>query len=183
MRRNIFRIGSSCIALLCGFQFFGCDQQPSAQKQTLTVNTDQIEYDMTVDFGQGGQAGPFRVSGWSKPEEKFTWSDGNTAVLAIPIPPTQERLTFRMTAAGLFKEPELPFQLVEVDVNGEKIADWQLRDTALFSATIPERLTKPGGILTFTFKIPRATSPKQLGVSEDARVLGMCVHNFELSKS
>lgn len=47
---------------------------------------------------------------------------------------------------------------------------------------IPSEMVKNGGLLTFTFKMPGATSPKPAGL-EDTRVLGMCVHELENSES
>ena len=84
--------------------------------------------------------------------------------------------------AALVKEPELPFQPVEVEANGQKIAEWQVGDPAEFTAAIPRDITTAGGDLTITFKTPKATSPKALGVNPDPRVLGICCFEMELSK-
>ena len=86
-----------------------------------------------------------------------------------------------MKMNGLFKEPELPTQPVEVYVNETKVADWQVGDIAVFSAPVPQNFTTAGGTLTFTFKIPKATSPQVLGKGADPRILGICVFEFELS--
>jgi hypothetical protein len=48
-----------------------------------------------------------------------------------------------MHLGGLTKEPELPYQPVEVYVNDQKVADWQLAaDPAELSAPIPKEITK-----------------------------------------
>lgn len=100
----------------------------------------------------------------------------------MPVPPTERAVTLKMKLHSLFKEPALPSQPVAVLVNGTKIADWEVKRTANFTAAIPEQFTKNGGTLTFTFEIPKAVSPKELGFSkDDTRALGICVLNFELS--
>ncbi len=141
----------------------------------------QLAYNTVVDFGSEGNSAPLKVSGWSKTEEKFTWTEGQSAVIAVSVPPIEGLVTLRMSLAGMIKEPEFPTHPVEVYVNDQKIADWQVGNTAPFSAPIPHELTKAVGKLTFTFKMPKAVSPKDLGKNEDPRVLGICVYNLELS--
>lgn len=171
-------IATSLVACSALLLLTACGERPTGETESP-----RYAYGTVIDFSQAGPANAYRASGWNKPEEKFTWSDGNTAVLRVPIEPTTDRVTLRIMASGLVKEPELPFQPVEVHLNDEKVADWQVGNTASFSVPIPESLSRKGGDLTVTFKIPKAASPKQLGTSEDVRVLGLCVHNFEISKS
>jgi hypothetical protein len=142
----------------------------------------ELKYGTKVEFGTGGESERLRNSGWSKTEEKFSWSEGMFAVLVMRVAPTTESVTLRMKLSGLIKEPELPFQPVEVLVNDQKIADWQVGDTADFIAAIPHDLTKKGGELTITLKVPKATSPKALGLNADPRILGICCHELELTK-
>ena len=158
-----------------------CDQPAGSNTQSSTGGSGQVAYDTKISFGAQGSSAAIKESGWSKAEERFTWTEGNTATLNIPIAPTETRVTLRMTAAGMIKEPELPTHPVEVYAGGEKIADWQVGDAAPFSAPIPQQLTKDGGNLKLTFKMPKAVSPKELGKNEDQRVLGLCVVDLELS--
>jgi hypothetical protein len=79
-----------------------------------------------------------------------------------------------MTAA-LIQTPQLPVQPVEVFANGKKIADWQVGNTAQFSAVVPAEALKPGENLEIEFK-----TPKELGQREDPRVLGICRRNIQL---
>jgi hypothetical protein len=76
--------------------------------------------------------------------------------------------------------PELPFQPVEVYVNQQKVAAWQVAEDAEFSAAIPQEITRRGGLLTITLKIPKTTSPNALGLSADPRVLGVGCFDFQL---
>lgn len=140
-------------------------------------------YGTKIQFGAAGNAAPFKKSGWSTAEEKFTWSEGTSAVLSMTVPPATGTVTLRVIMAGMIKEPEFPAQPIEVLVNDTKVANWQVGNTASFTAQIPQDLTKRGGALTIKFNIPKAASPKQLNKSEDPRVLGICVHELELSVS
>lgn len=155
------------------------------RSETVTTNPSgpaEIAFNTRITFGQGGTSEPYKAGGWSKTEEKFTWTEGASAQLRIPVTPTNDSVALKIRMAALIKSPELPFQPVEVYVNDQKIAEWQVGDTAEFVAAIPHDITKPGGILMINFKTPKATSPKALGLSADPRVLGICCLDLELSK-
>jgi hypothetical protein len=85
-----------------------------------------------------------------------------------------------MTLLGLTQQPSLPFQPVEVYVKDKKIADWQVSASAQFTADISAELTKGSKTLDVEFRIPKATSPKALGMNADPRVLGICAYSIEL---
>lgn len=123
----------------------------------------------------------YRVSGWSKTEGNYAWSEGTSARLALPIPVDAGPLTLKMTLRGLTHPAALLSQPVEVYVKDQKIADWQVADTAALTARIPAELTKGTKTLNLEFRIPKATSPKTLGMNADTRVLGICVYSIELT--
>ena len=133
-------------------------------------------------MSQTGNSADYRISGWSQPEEKFTWTEGTLATLRARIPRTESPITLRMTMGAMIKPPELPFQLVEVKANGETIANWQVSETSKFEAVIPAAITKVGGVLTITLRIPKAVAPNTLGGGEDSRVLGVSCFDFVLMK-
>ena len=148
-------------------------------EQSSDVN---LAYGTKVSFGKNGNSEPLRVSGWSWIEPQFTWTEGRAAVLAMRVSPTNEPVALKMKLAGFTKDPELPFQPVEVYVNDQKVADWQLAaDPAEFSASIPQEMTRRGGLLRITLKIPKATSPKALGMGADPRVLGVSCYDLQLA--
>lgn len=177
-RPGAFLLGAMAMLL------WSCDHSgpEAAPDATANDNTPKVEYGTKIEFGLGGNSEPFKASGWSKAEAKFTWSEGTAAVLRVKVAPTEGTVALKMTLAALIKEPELPFQPVEVAVNDEKIADWEVGKTDVFTAAIPHNITKVGGVLTITFRTPKSTSPKALGLNEDPRILGICCLNFELSK-
>jgi hypothetical protein len=124
----------------------------------------------------------YRVSGWSKTEGDYAWSEGTSARLALPIKAYAGPLTIKMTLRGLVQPPALPFQPVEVYANTQKVADWQVADTAAFTAAVPAELTKSGGdTLSLELRIPKAASPESLGMNNDGRILGVCSYSIELT--
>lgn len=157
-----------------------CKRHGPAEKRA--ADAPAIDYGTKINFGQGGGSEPFRESGWSKTEEKFTWTEGPEASLRMRVPATDASVTLRMKLSALFREPVVPFQMLEVRVNDKRVADWQVSNPAEFAAALPPSITKAGGELTITFKTPTATSPKSLGLNDDPRVLGICCWELELSK-
>jgi len=167
------------LAALLLFWVAGCDRP--IDDSDLSADIPELKYGTKVAFGADGGSERLRQLGWSKTEEKFTWTEGTTAVLKMRIPATKHSVTLRMKLSGLVKEPELPFQPVEVVVNEQKVADWQVGDTADFVAPIPHDIAKKGGELAITLRVPKATSPKALGLNADPRILGICCHALELT--
>ena len=176
--------GLLAISLLISNILFlsACHRSDSVDDADVSGGAAELTYGTKVSFGQGGNSERFKESGWSKTEEKFTWTEGTVAILKMKLPASNDSVTLKMRLAGLVKEPVLPFQPVEVEINGQKTADWQVSDVAEFVAAIPHDVTKKGGEVTVTLKMPKATSPKALGINVDPRVLGVCCLDLELSK-
>lgn len=170
---------SSAVAILAiglaALAVSSCDQTPAGPAK--------IAYGTKIDFGQNGNASAIKASGWNPAEEKFTWSDGNTAALTVNAPATDRPVTLKVRMSALFNAPALAAQPVAVLVNGTKIADWQVSEIDTFTAPIPENLTKAGSALTIKFDLPKATTPKAIGKGDDSRTLGICVYDLELSTS
>jgi hypothetical protein len=158
----------------------GCNRPETAVDRASAPA--EVPYGTKIIFGQAGNSESYKVAGWSKTEEKFTWSEGTSATLRLAVPATDDAVSLKMKIAALSKAPDLPFQPVEIHVNNQKIAEWQVADTAEFVSAIPHDVTKSGGVLTIVIKTPKATSPKALGLSADPRVLGICCLDLELSK-
>lgn len=135
-----------------------------------------------INFAASGNSKPFKVSGWSEAESTHSWTDGAVSVLAMRISPATNPLTLNMKLAGFVRAPDFPSQPVEVYANDEKIADWNVGgDQAEYTAPIPPAISQSGGLLTITLKIPKATSPKSLGLSNDARLLGLACIEVSLT--
>jgi len=172
---------SAACAILSAFALVllvGCNRSESGADSSVP----EVPYGSKITFGKGGNSEPYKSAGWSTTEEKFTWSEGTSAQLRIPVPASSEPVSLKMRIAALIKPPELPAQPVEVFINDQKVADWQVGDTSEFTAAIPHELTTRGGALKILIKTPKATSPKALGINADTRVLGVCCFDLEMSK-
>jgi len=115
------------------------------------------------------------ASGWSKPEDWGTWSEGPRAVLRFRVPAdVQEPLTVCLEA-GAFVYGTHRRQETIVSVRQREVARWgfdsheRRPESIVLSGDLflPERLVE----LTFTNLTP--ASPKSAGLNDDPRILGL----------
>ena len=154
-------------------------KDPSAQDGSTGRN---YTLGKKVLFGTSGDSERFRVSGWSTTEKEITWTEGPSAVLEFTGIPSSRSLRLNATLAALVAPPQLPAQPVEVYANGKKIADWEVDGKAEFTALVPSRTDRDGDSVRIEFRIPKSVSPKQLGLSDDPRVLGVSCFDLVLNK-
>ena len=129
-----------------------------------------------------GESERFRVTGWSDTEKDCTWTRGRSAKLKFSIAKTHGPLVLKIRLMALIKPPELPFQPVEIDVNGNKLAEWEVGgQPADYVTTIPSAIIGSGE-LEIELKTPKATTPQSLGMNVDRRLLGVCCVEMVISK-
>jgi hypothetical protein len=174
---------ATAVALLGLITQAACDSSPQTTSAPESAPATGDVVGRRIEFKAGAQSERYRVSGWSASEPNFTWSEGTSAKLALPISAVAGGLTLKVNIAALNHPPQLPTQPVEVYANGQKVGEWQVGNVAEFTAAIPGDVTKDGGTLTLEFRTPKAASPKSLGVNADPRVLGICLTSLELSKT
>lgn len=178
-KRNFAGLSLLLIALLVG----SCGPSEDEPANAAGASPTAAEFTQLIRFNASSNTEAYRVSGWSHPEADFTWTEGTSAKIALPVPKTDNALELKIVMAAFIHPPELPKQPVELYAGDSKIAEWQVADTAEYVAPLPRDLTKNGGTLTIELRTPKATSPKAAGVSADPRVLGACVHYIQLRKA
>jgi hypothetical protein len=134
-----------------------------------------------IKFGAGSEAEKFKISGWSIADKEFTWTEGKSAKLSFILPQNESALTLRMRLVGLIHPPEVAYQPVEVYVNGQKVADWQVATPANFTATIPQKIAFAKQ-LEIELRTPKSTTPLALKMNDDARVLGVGCYELAITK-
>ncbi len=137
----------------------------------------------TVDFAHGKGGERYRTSGWTGPDPgmPFTWTEGESAKLVLPIAADPGPLKLKMMLGGMVNPPDLPAQDVQVFVNGVKAADLQVSAPAEFEVDVPAESTGSAQ-LQIEFRVPRAASPLSLGHSSDSRVLGIYLFKIAVLK-
>ncbi len=169
------------LALDCLF-FFGCGR-PKDQSSIISAQVRRADiFGTIIHFDQTREAQGYQVSGWSPTEKYATWSEGKSAVLAIPLPSDfAGGVRLRLHVNAYTHPPELPTQPVEVYANGHKVAHWDVAPRAQHFADIPKEIISRSKTLTLEFQTPEAVSPAVFDPGGDPRVLGICCHDMELT--
>lgn len=174
----------SFCSLAASLLLAGCaGEQPSAEAHDL-MRVDPFEYGKTVFFGSGGDGERAKLTGWALTEPSFTWTDGIAASLAMRLPATQDVVQLEFRMCGMNVPKRRPFQRVDLYVNAERLARWQVADEDTFTVTLPEKfLSKPDPLLIIDFYMPNASSPVSLGLGVDLRRLGIRLSEVKISAS
>ena len=191
------RLSGGALAVLAVIVLSGCGRDDRVESADARPRLNACEYGMTIFFGIGGDWERLRVHGWSHPEPHFTWTDGHKAALAVRLPPSKRDVQLRFKMAGMTRPPRVPFQAVDVHVNAEKLASWEVGREDVFTLTVPRRFVappkqapgsptpfvlEPGIRLLIEFNIPNAISPREIGESGDPRLLGLRVAELHIEK-
>ncbi|HOP48063.1 MAG TPA: arylsulfotransferase family protein [Desulfobacteraceae bacterium] len=119
---------------------------------------------------------PFLVfDGWSKPEQKFRWSEGNSASLHFRLPReiSRNKIFVKLCIHTLGR------QKIQVYCNDKFVRDFDVQagSSKIMSFNLPASTVKPSDVNTLRFVLPGARSPD----SPDPRLLAMALHGIEFN--
>jgi hypothetical protein len=125
------------------------------------------------------EADTFLGHGWSVPESGWRWTDGPEAQLIFALG-SLENSTLRMSLYPLLISGRVNAQPVRALLNGHEIAIWNVTADGWqeHMAAVPRECLAP--VNTLTLELPAAVSPLHLGLSADARELGVRAAWLEL---
>lgn len=121
-------------------------------------------------------------SGWSQPEPDFIWTDGNSVSLSMVINNFQKDTTLLISAFPYLGNNHIEVQNVTILSNGQQIGNWKISKEGQYSIRVPADTIK-NGILEIELILPDATSPKELSLGEDSRLLGIAVNQIQIIPS
>jgi hypothetical protein len=115
------------------------------------------------------------VKGWAAPETWGTWSEGQDAEIALRVAPDTRSIVIDVLA---FVMPPKLTQRVIVSVNGVEVLSTRLTQVQGNLLEIPlnpavRETLVDGRVVTIQVHLPDATSPRNLGLNDDARVMGL----------
>lgn len=129
-------------------------------------------------FGISGDTQSLRVSGWSEPEDEFTWSLGKTSRLAIPFPAGEEEAILILKVNPFLRPPRLVSQLVVFLIRRKVVSRAEI--TAHFRlALFVKRAQARNGLIHLDVDYPTADAPASFGES-DKRVLALAWTSVEV---
>ncbi|MGE8096804.1 DUF6311 domain-containing protein [Pseudomonas fluorescens] len=123
---------------------------------------------------------PHLAHGWSTPEAWGTWSEGEEAEIVLRVPPQAQSIVIEALA---FVLPMHLGQDVVFTINGLQASSTRLtrlQDNRIeipLTAAIHEAIARDT-LMRIHVQLPDAISPKQLGLGEDQRVMGLGVKSL-----
>ena len=135
----------------------------------------------TINFSKTGNSKLFKQTGWSLQEEGCTWTEGNEANLLLYIKNISEPLKFSLMATPLTGS-DLKYQTVIISINNKTLSKPIMMDNTMNSLDIPippDYFESGENLISLT--LPNATSPMELGINQDSRMLGIAVKEIKIS--
>jgi glycosyltransferase involved in cell wall biosynthesis len=161
---------------------------PSLSARELTAAEEKAAVDARRDIWRLGDTLSFSAGsphlallrrGWGEPAPWGTWSVDPVATVSFrPMPQPGEPLVVRAMVRGFVPAAQSSLD-VDVLVDGTPVTTWRFRYPADFtfverSVTIPPELLADG-VVHLQLSMPTVRSPRELGMSEDDRRLGVGV--------
>ena len=134
---------------------------------------------------EGGNADYYKVTGWGRAEGTFTWTEGGSASLNIPISvPEAPFVTLKARLSAFLSPGKVHKQTVHILINSKAVGVWVFMKPEFQERTviIPRGILMKSGNMGISFHTPDAISPAQVGFNNDKRVLGLAVHAIELTE-
>lgn len=159
------------------YEFSGC-QMNVVDLRRKNIAFAVYNLGMRIDFSQPA-ANQFLGYGWSVPEPVSRWSDRGKAVVAFQIAATGPAI-LRLKLAPFLVSGKLDRQRLSIAVNDQVLAVLTLDkgEAQEYSIPVPANALRAQNLLTLVLR--DAESPKNLGLSEDTRRLGINVHWLEI---
>lgn len=178
------RICHCPLPVLAALLLFGCGKDNEDYSSQSRPWEFRYQYDHTIIFGYGGDAERHMIRGWSALEPDYTWTSDHVALLGFLLGESGAPVNLIVKTGAMIHPPDIPFQVVDVYADQIKIATWRVSDVATYTAPIPRKFTSgPEHPLFIRFEIPAAVSPKELGLKDDDRKLGLMMGEATLSTS
>jgi hypothetical protein len=116
------------------------------------------------------EADKYLCRGWSGHEPSLRWSDKKKAFIVFAFDEIKAG-ALRIKLAPFLAPGKVESQRVKVTLNDQAIDSFVLNEPKEFTFALPPTALREKNILTF--ELPDAMSPASLGISPDARLLGI----------
>lgn len=126
-----------------------------------------------IDFGAQGNLREFDLVGFSpESDEVSTWSEAATAEILFRLAPSRADLAFMIELFPYLGEGQLAQQSCWVFFNGLFVHFQVVKAPVEMRFTVPRDALNPRAN-RLSFALPDATAPKDLGIGDDLRLLGL----------
>lgn len=140
---------------------------------SINPTGDLISCRATGNFDQ------FSLFGFASPDEGFTWTNLRRAAFRFrSAQPANSDVEIAIEARP-YQSPKRSVQPMRLFVNGEPAGEFQLAKQETVRAVVPARVWNREAIVTVVFEFPAAESPREMGTSDDPRILGWGIYSLK----
>ncbi|MDH1012689.1 hypothetical protein N5J43_20845 [Pseudomonas nicosulfuronedens] len=152
---------------LGGISFFEYSPPAALVPGVLTMKKDR---DLFTDYLLG--------SGWTVPDESFTWSEGYRALIYLPPVSSGNQVALDL---GAFVPLSDSHQRVTVSVDGVEQETVEFTATAMRQKVEIKQTGKSGEPTQIALQIEKPISPVSVGMGQDTRLLGVGLYGLEVT--
>ena len=150
-------------------------QKQREQKLATRKRTFRYSLGKTLSFLKKGRAIFYCLSGFSLPEQTYTWTDGTEAEMKFVLRGKHQGNLLLNLEYGTFNGP----QHVRLYAGKILVADYVANGDETKTFEIPQTAID-GAILLLRFELPDAVSPAELGLSSDGRRLALAMKSMSI---
>ena len=122
----------------------------------------------------------YYIRGLSGQEEHGVWTLGRETEFLFYLGDSYNDLKFSFYVSPLISA-DISTQVVDVVANGEFICAMEIKETGVYNVVIPNSAITDSR-LEILFILPTATSPKELGINNDDRILSLFITEMSISE-
>ena len=152
-----------------------CSSCPQVNGLELSQLAPPLEIGQVVNFTKAGNGrANFMLGGWGFTEDWGTWATDRLAKVVLPMPKGDP--TKLIIKANAFLSPQHTEQVVDIAVNGMRVADHVVLTQAkgqILEVKLPRGFKTVGEPVMIEFSSIDAISPKDAGLGPDERKLGI----------
>jgi len=137
-----------------------------------------------IRFDADGNAGEYKLKGWSVPEPWGTWTDGYRAELSFSLQGNILGTATLTVEAGAYVRPGHPCLRVLVVCGCSVTGEWAIDTPEIVRRTLrfsDSMIARSDNNLRVAFHIVNPASPQELGESDDGRLLGLGFRSVRLT--
>lgn len=132
-------------------------------------------------FGKDGNASAHTGSGWSAPEDGFTWTIGARSVLTLDNPGSATDFWLEFDVSPFIAPPALMSQALGVVVNGHAVHTFDLVERGQFGCTVSGDVLSGQPTVEIILEHPNAASPRVVAGENDDRRLAVAFRSLSLT--
>jgi hypothetical protein len=122
----------------------------------------------------------YYIRGLSTQEDRGVWTSGNETEFLFYLPDTHNDLKFTFDVTPLVGS-RISSQIVEVVTNGQSLGSLTIKETGVHDVVIPNGIIE-GNRLNLKLLLHTATSPKELKINDDERILALFFSEMSINE-